>query len=58
VVALSQRREMVQWAVAERSATVAMACQAFCISQTCYRYQAKLDAENTLVADWLSIAAT
>ena len=44
---------MVQWAVAERSATVAMACQAFCISKTCYRYQAKLNAENTLVADWL-----
>ena len=44
---------MAQWAVAQRSATIGLACQAFCISQTCYRYRAKLDAENALVADWL-----
>ncbi|MNT54291.1 hypothetical protein D3C72_1914410 [compost metagenome] len=34
---------MAQWAVAQRSATIGLACQAFCISQTCYRYRAKLD---------------
>jgi len=44
---------MAQWAVAQRSATIALACQAFGISQTCYRYRAKLDAENAVVADWL-----
>jgi hypothetical protein len=44
---------MAQWAVLERSATVKLACQAFGISQTCYRYKAKLDAENNLIADWL-----
>jgi putative transposase len=44
---------MAQWAVAQRSATIGLACQAFCISQTCYRYRAKLDAENVLIADWL-----
>ena len=44
---------MAQWAVAQRSATIGLACQAFGISQTCYRYRAKLDAENALVADWL-----
>ena len=43
---------MAQWAVAQRSATIGLACQAFCISQTCYRYRAKLDAENAVVADW------
>lgn len=30
-----------------------MACQAFGISQTCYRYQAKLSGDNALIADWL-----
>src|SRR5471030_2120696 len=53
MVAPSQRREMAQWAVAQRSATIRLACQAFGISQTCYRYRAKLDAENAVVADWL-----
>ena len=53
MVAPSQRREMAHWAVTERSATIKLACQAFGISQTCYRYKAKLDAENVLIADWL-----
>ncbi len=44
---------MAQWAVTERSATITLACQAFGISQTCFRYKAKLDAENVLIADWL-----
>ena len=44
---------MAHWAVTERSATIKLACQAFGISQTCYRYKAKLDAENVLIADWL-----
>ncbi len=30
-----------------------LACQAFGVSQTCYRYKAKLDAENSVIADWL-----
>ncbi|SHN26563.1 putative transposase [Duganella sacchari] len=29
------------------------ACLAFGISQTCYRYEAKLNAENEVIADWL-----
>lgn len=44
---------MAQWAVAQRSATINLACRAFGISQTCYRYKAKLDAENSVIADWL-----
>jgi len=44
---------MAQRAVTERLATVKLACQAFGISQTCYRYKAKLDAENDVIADWL-----
>jgi putative transposase len=33
--------------------TVKSACLAFGISQTCYRYQVKLNAENEVIADWL-----
>jgi putative transposase len=44
---------MARRAVAQRSATVGLASQAFGISQTCYRYQGKLRAENDLIADWL-----
>lgn len=32
---------------------VKLACLAFSISQTCYRYQAKRSAENDRIADWL-----
>lgn len=53
MVAPSQRREMALWAVTQRSATIGVACKAFCISQTCYRYQAKLPPENGVIADWL-----
>lgn len=44
---------MAQSAVTARLATVKLACQAFGISQTCYRYKAKLDAENEVIADCL-----
>jgi hypothetical protein len=44
---------MAQWAVAQRSATINLACRAFAISRTCYRYMAKLDKENSVIADWL-----
>ena len=33
--------------------SVEVACLAFGISQTCYRYEAKLNAENEAIADWL-----
>lgn len=49
----SQRKEMAEWAVRYRSASIAMACRAFSISETCYRYQPKLSDENELIADWL-----
>ena len=38
--------------------TVKVACLAFGISQTCYRYEAKLNAENEVIADWLVRLAT
>jgi putative transposase len=34
-------------------ASIALVCQAFTISQSCYRYEAKNNAENELIANWL-----
>lgn len=36
-----------------RSVPIRLACAAFMVSESCYRYEPKLDAENTLIADWL-----
>ena len=44
---------MAQRAVKEHGASIRVACQAFGISRTCYRYRAKLDGDNALIADWL-----
>jgi putative transposase len=44
---------MAERAVKERFATVKLACQAFTVSQSCYRYVGKLSDENALIADWL-----
>lgn len=30
-----------------------MACLIFKVSQTCYRYKARLDEENQQIAEWL-----
>ena len=40
-------------AVADRGLPIRVACQAFRISESCYRYERKLDAENEEVANWL-----
>lgn len=44
---------MAQRVVKERSVSVRSACQAFGISETCYRYQPRLGDENQQIADWL-----
>ena len=49
----SQHKELSEWAVRYRSASIALACRAFNISETYYRYQPKLSEENELIADWL-----
>lgn len=51
----SQRKEMAQQAVSTQDITIRLACLAFGISETCYRYQAKLADENTQIADWLML---
>jgi len=44
---------MAQHAVQERGISVRLACETFNISQTCYRYESKHQAENDEIADWL-----
>jgi putative transposase len=44
---------MAQKAVTQRGVCIRVACQAFGISESCYRYERKLDAENAEVANWL-----
>jgi len=53
VVKPSRRREMAQKAVSEKRVSIRLACWMFSISETCYRYQAKLSSENAEIADWL-----
>jgi hypothetical protein len=51
VVRPSRRREMAKRAVVQYKMPVKWACQAFSISETCYRYEAKLNTENDEIAD-------
>jgi putative transposase len=39
--------------VSEQGVCIRVACVAFRISESCYRYERKLDAENDEVANWL-----
>ncbi len=48
-----QRREMAGKAVARHKLSIALACRAFGVSETCYRYGPKLKAENEEIADLL-----
>ena len=49
----SRRKEMAQQIVADRGISVRVACAAFGISQSCYRYQPILSNENEEIADKL-----
>ncbi len=49
----STRREMAKEAVIQRGVSIRVACIAFVISETCYRYQPTLSDENIEIADWL-----
>jgi putative transposase len=44
---------MAKRVVAERGISIRLACVIFSVSQTCYRYDAKKDAENEQIANWL-----
>ncbi|MCV6623820.1 MAG: IS3 family transposase [Cellvibrionaceae bacterium] len=53
VVKPSRRKEMAQRAVTKHGISIRFACIVYGISDSCYRYQPKLDAENAVIADWL-----
>lgn len=44
---------MAQRGRTEFKASIRLLCTVFSISETCYRYEAKLSSENALIADWL-----
>lgn len=44
---------MAREAATARGLSIRLACRAFGISETCYRYQPKLSDENAAIADWL-----
>lgn len=44
---------MAQRAVTKHGISIRFACIVYGISDSCYRYQPKLDAENAVIADWL-----
>lgn len=52
------RKRMAQAAVAKYDSSIRLVCAAFGISETCYRYQAKLSCENEEIAGWLMILTT
>ena len=45
---------MAKQVVQERGVSIKLACEAFQVSETCYRYQPKRKAENEVIADWLT----
>ena len=45
-------------AVAQYGVSIALACRAFQISETCYRYSPVLNDENEEIADWLERLTT
>ena len=49
----SRRREMAKKGVTDRGVCIRVVCQAIRISESCYRYERKFDAENDEVANWL-----
>jgi putative transposase len=44
--------EMAQRAVRDKAIPIRLACEAFRVSESCYRYQAKKNAENEIIANF------
>ena len=53
MVTPSRRRELAKKAVIHKDISIRLSCELFGISETCYRYEAKLSDENALITDWL-----
>lgn len=44
---------MARWAVEEKGLSIRLACEAFGLSESGYRYQPKLNAQNVRISEWL-----
>ena len=44
---------MARWAVEEKGLSIRLACEAFGLSESGYRHQPQLNAENAKIAEWL-----
>ena len=44
---------MAQWLHTQHGTSVRLACECVGVSESCYRYKAKLSGENAVIADWL-----
>ena len=44
---------MAKEVVATRGVAIRLACQVFTISESCFRYEGKKNAENEQIANWL-----
>ena len=49
----SRRREVASWADGEKGLSIRLACEAFGLSESGYRYQPQLNADNAKIAEWL-----
>ena len=49
----SRRREMAKKAVSQNYVSIRLACAIFSVSEIYYRYEAKNNAQNELIANWL-----
>lgn len=53
MVTPSRRKELAQKAVLDKGISIRMSGSTFSISETCFRYKAKLNNENVVISDWL-----
>lgn len=53
MVTPSRRKELAKKALPHKDISIRLACELFSISETCYRYEAKLNGEIALIANWL-----
>ena len=44
---------MARWALTNKAISIRHACTTFEVSETCYRYQGKVEPDNAVIADWL-----
>jgi hypothetical protein len=49
---------MAQKAVSQHHISIRLACEIFGVSEICYLYEAKNNAENELIANWLIAVLT